>query len=83
MSSDNGIYFHKFRDGWRVIHAQAIEDIYWQRGKNKYNYRILKEVFSKSPLFKTRDEATKYAWELYDKIMKSMCPIIEYGISEV
>ncbi len=67
MSSDNGIYIHKFRDGWRVVHAQAIENIYWHRGKNKYNYRVLKEMFSKSPLFKTRDKVRTYAFDLLKK----------------
>lgn len=29
MSADNGIYILKSKDGYRVIHAQAIENIYW------------------------------------------------------
>lgn len=29
MSSDNGIYILQSLDGWRVIHAQAIENLYW------------------------------------------------------
>ena len=78
MSADNGIYFHKFRNGWKITHAQAIENIYWKRGKNKYNYHILKEYFEDSPLFKIKKEAINYAWELYKKIEYT-----EYGICEV
>ena len=29
MSADNGIYILQSLDGFRVIHAQAIENIYW------------------------------------------------------
>jgi len=78
MSADNGVYIHKFRNGWRVIHAQCIDNIYWNRGKNKYNYRILKEYFEESPLFKTKKEAYEYAEKLYTEIGWT-----EYGISEV
>jgi|SRR3972149_4856647 len=30
MSSDNGIYILQTLDGYRVINAQAIDNIYWQ-----------------------------------------------------
>ena len=78
MSADNGVYIHKFRDGWRVTHAQAIDNIYWKRGKNAYNYRILKDYFKKSPLFKTETEAFEYAFKLHEEIGWS-----EYGICKV
>jgi hypothetical protein len=29
MSADNGIYILESKDGFRVIHAQAIENLYW------------------------------------------------------
>ncbi len=36
MSADNGIYIAKFPEGWRVIHAQAIENInYYPKGSAK------------------------------------------------
>lgn len=82
MSADNGIYIHKFKDGFKVIHAQSIDNIYWKRGKNKYNYRILKNYFKDAKLFKTEKEALKYAYKLYHKIETSF-GFIEYGISEV
>ena len=30
MSADNGIYILKTKDQYRVIHAQAIENVYWE-----------------------------------------------------
>jgi hypothetical protein len=30
MSADNGVYILQSKDGFRVTHAQAIENIYWQ-----------------------------------------------------
>ncbi len=29
MSADNGIYILQTKDGWRVVHAQCIENLYW------------------------------------------------------
>lgn len=78
MSADNGIYIHKFRNGWRVAHAQAIENIYWKRGSRPYNYRILKNYFKHSPLFETKAKALEYAGKLYDEY-----GYLEYGISFV
>ena len=31
MSADNGVYILKSKDGYRVAHAQAIENLYWWR----------------------------------------------------
>lgn len=83
MSADDGIYLHKFKNGWRVTHAQAIENISWRPGKDGYNHKALNETFADSPLFKTEAEAQKYAFKLYDKAVKEFgyCP--EYGISKV
>ena len=83
MSADNGIYIHHFSNSWKVCHAQAIGNIYWESGKKKYNYKILNEYFKDSPVFKTEEEALTYASKLYKKIMRSDFPIIEYGISYV
>ena len=78
MSADNGIYIHKFRNGWAVTHTQAIENIYWERGNKKYNYKTLNEYFKNAPRFKTREEALVYAMDYYNKL-----EICEYGVSEV
>ena len=78
MSADNGVYIHKFKEGYKVIHAQAIDNIYWHRGKKKYNYRILRNMFKKAKTFKTRSDALNYALDLNNKIGYT-----EYGISKV
>ena len=77
MSADNGIYLHKFRGGWKVIHTQAIENIYWKADKSGYNKKILYEYFKDAPLFKKQYNAMKYALKLADEIDT------EYGISVV
>jgi hypothetical protein len=55
----------------------------WRPGKDGYNHKALNETFADSPLFKTKAEAQKYAFKLYDKAVKEFgyCP--EYGISKV
>ena len=78
MSADNGIYLHKFRKGWGVIHTQAIDNIYWNAGNKKYNYRILYDVFKRAKIFKLRGDALNYALDLNKEIGYT-----EYGISEV
>jgi hypothetical protein len=84
MSADNGIYIHKFRNGWAVEHCQAIDNIYWHRGKKKYNYGILYSYFRGAKRFKTKGRALKYAFKLQDEILlDDFCPILEYGICEV
>ena len=80
MSADNGIYIHKFRNGFAVIHAQAIENIYSSDG-NKYNPKILAAYFRRAKRFTTQAQAFQEAQRLYDKIMKDdFCSICEYGI---
>jgi hypothetical protein len=93
MSSDNGIYILKTPkdDGegfdYRVIHAQAIENIYWD-DVNKCegpdpNPAILLEYFGEAPVM-TKDEAAKKAFEMEEEILEDdFCPILEYGISTI
>ncbi len=84
MSADNGIYIHKFRNGYKVIHAQAIENVYWWKENNKWvekdkiNPKILYDYFKDSPIFKTEDEAYKYAFKLYKEH-----GYVEYGVCEI
>jgi len=72
MSSDNGIYIHNFRNGWRVVHGQCIENVLESK-------KAMREYFSDSPLFKTANKAMIFAWKLYKKTIKEY-GIIEYGI---
>ncbi len=52
------IYIHKFRNGYKVVFADRIKEIY--DGK-KYNYRRMAKMFSKSPRFRTEGEAVVHA----------------------
>ncbi len=79
MSADNGIYVHEFADGWRVCHAQCIENIYWEADQSGYNQTELAEYFEKSSLYKTKDDAIKAAVDLAEEHDW----MLEYGISIV
>ncbi len=83
MSADNGIYIHEFRKGWKVCHAQAIENIFWEKGDKKYNYSILGDYFKGSDYYKTKEDALNRACELADEIDADDFGILEYGISFV
>lgn len=84
MSADNGIYILKAKDGYRVVHAQAIENLWWwdemQNDSYELNPKYVFDYFSRSPVFKTKRRAHAYADMLYNEIMDSDCPVIEYGI---
>ena len=86
MSADNGVYIHRFRNGWRVAEGQAVENIYWNARKKEmgeaYNHKALRDYFSNSPLFKTEEDAWRYAQRLYKLIMDEF-GIVEYGIQVI
>ena len=82
MSADNGIYIGKFPDGYRVVHAQAIEDIdYFPQG-SKEELEIIKNKFGYSQVYPTKNEAVMKAHEMELEILSDdFCPILEYGVS--
>ena len=78
MSADNGIYILQTLDGYRVVHAQAIENIYEGEG---FNLKVVAEYWGRSNLLKNEIEAWEEAQQLYDEIMDDdYCPIVEYGV---
>jgi len=78
MSADNGIYILQTIDGFRVVHVQAIENIYDGDG---FNLEAVAEYFGRSNILKNEVEAWEEAQILYDEIMNDdYCPIIEYGV---
>ena len=79
MSSDNGIYILQTLDGYRVVHAQAIENIYDGDG---FNLQAIANYFGPCVnVVKNEIEACEQAKILYDEIMDDdYCPIIEYGV---
>lgn len=83
MSADNGIYIAEFPDGFRVAERSAIENIDYYPEGSKESKEILKSYFGDSKLFKNEDDAWKEARRIYNEIMESDFPIVEYGISFV
>lgn len=93
MSADNGIYIGRFpiEEGnsqieYRVIHEQAIDNINYNPGENhSAAYENPREIVSyfgdTKPM--TEQEAVKEAFNIEAEILKSECPIIEYGISTI
>ena len=89
MSADNGIYILKTKDQYRIIHAQAIENIYWEHD-NRYAYysncgtnrlvpsRVV-EFWGNSKYTKDEAIAFKVAHAMLNKIERN-CGICEYGI---
>ena len=82
MSSDNGIYILEAKDGFRVIHAQAIENLYWwDDGERKeINPERLVEYFGEEYVIPTRERAFNVASLIYRDLKEKGIPI-EYGIS--
>jgi len=95
MSADNGIYILKtprhedkheqILDGnifeYRVAHAQAIENIYWEYEDGNPEEIII--YFGGCEIMKEK-EAHEEAFRLEHKIISDpICPILEYGISTI
>ena len=81
MSADNGVYVVKFPEGYRVAHAQAIENIDWHRKGTKARKKMLKSYFGGSPIYATEGEAMAEAHRIEAEILEDdFCPICEYGV---
>jgi len=94
VSADNGIYLLKTpqenSDGfeYRVIHAQAIENIYFDDTLPNHNNpegtpEEVVAYFGNCEVL-TEEAAQKKALKIYDEIMEDdFCPIVEYGICPI
>jgi phenylalanyl-tRNA synthetase beta subunit len=83
MSADNSIVILRTRDGYRVNHVQALENIFWNDETNSYNTKKLNldttyEYFHRAYFFKTREDALKRAFEYLGEI-----GYVEDGIIEI
>lgn len=75
MSSDNGIYIAQFKDGFRVVHGMAVDNLkYYPRGSQD-EMDTWKDFFCGSITYATLQEAYEQANILYLD-----WPICEYGI---
>lgn len=79
MSADNGIYILKLKDQYRIIHAQAIENLWWSHLDNKKHGEMIPtriyERYSNSPPINNLETTYQTVFE-----MAQSCTILEYGI---
>lgn len=89
MSADNGIYIlqtphytgDKNNFDYRVIHAQAIENIFFEN-KDGNSMEVIK-YFGKAEVFDNHKKAMEKAREMEKEIFDSSFPVLEYGISTI
>jgi hypothetical protein len=76
MSADNTVAIGKFTDGFRVVHAQAIENCDYADGFPKEETQAYRVVYyGDSEVFENEEAAHKQAIMLYNEM-----PFVEYGI---
>jgi len=92
MSADNGIYIlstpRKRGPGreYRVAHLQAVENMEydWNTNKLTADKRVwivnAREMWEGAKVYLVKGDALNAAAAMYDEIMESECPIVEYGI---
>ena len=88
MSADNGVYILETRGQrrgekvYRVVHAQAIENIEWEPDyparEPRLNRKYTLMYFGEAVAWTNLDHALEYAKELHDEIADE--GIVEYGI---
>jgi hypothetical protein len=80
MSADNCIAIALFPDGFRVAHAQAIENLDYFPKETLERKQVLKDYFGDSKVYPTKEEVLKRADEIYQEMEKEDFFILEYGI---
>lgn len=84
MSADNGVYILRTKDGYRVAHAQAIENIDYGCKEGEWNEEDVKMIFGRSKVHSEQKEALDEAVKIYNEIISDdFCPICEYGIVSI
>ena len=76
MSADNGIYILEDKGKFKVFHAQAIDNLYYDEESEAY---FREHIIDPAPAFDTKEEAMKEALRLYGEY--SEFGPVEYGIS--
>jgi len=83
MSADNGIYVLESKDGFRVIHTQCIENLwYWDDNKAdgiELNPEQLLKYFGETKVIESQADALLEAVRLYNLIIHKV-GVVEYGI---
>ena len=80
MSADNGIYILKTKDQYRVIHAMAIDNLYWSLLDEKMHDELIPtrivEYYGESRYTRDFEKSQKVAFAMANDYF----PILEYGI---
>lgn len=76
MSADNGVYIGKFKDGYRVIYAAAIDNLDFHEPGSWEEREVWREYWEGAKVYQTKAEALLAAHEMAEEI-----DILEYGVS--
>jgi len=84
MGADDGIYILEAADGYRVIHDQGIQNIFWDDIKNKSSddinlYRLYLR-FKDAKILKNKTEAQRQAEEMEQKRIEKWGSPCDRGI---
>jgi len=78
MSADNGVYVLQTSDGFRVAHAQAIENIFEYNPPNfseNLDPEMAREYFKGSSVYSSYEAAMEHAVKVLRRV-----PVCEYGV---
>lgn len=78
MSADNGIYYAKFPDGYRVIHAQTIDNLFFYEPGSKQEQEVIYDYFKDAKVFPSLTAVLQEAQRLANLI-----DYTEYGIVDL
>lgn len=85
MSADNAIVIARFKDTkgffeYRVAHRQGIDNLDYHDENTLGHQATIVLYFGSCPSINTQSKANEMAMKLYDEIMDSDFPFVEYGI---
>lgn len=81
MSADNGVYIAEFNEGFKVVHAQAIDNIYYHPVGSPERKEMMDLYFGWAQFISTLDAAMIEANRLEQiELSDPFVPIVEYGI---
>lgn len=85
MSADNGVYIAEFPDGFRVAHAQAIENCFDSPDfPDSLTDAYRGMIFGSSKVFASEFDAYTEAYIIYKSIMNAEYGgVVEYGIASL
>lgn len=77
MSSDNGIYIAKFKDGYRVIEAGAIDNLTFYPNGSVEEKEIWRQYYGNAKVYKSKLDALAAAIEISNETYT------EYGVVDL